>query len=117
DDIRGDALADALVAVGPFDLQTLFFEEAFVVGDELGQALEWLSRFQRQFLHERALRAPRGGLRHVSKEHCHRQLDRAAGTTAVHSARGRGEAAAAAKARGRSKRESRSGKSRISLQA
>src|SRR4029079_5362085 len=52
DDIGGNTLrVGAFVAIGPLDLKSLLFEQAFVVGDDLRQALERLGVFQREFLH------------------------------------------------------------------
>src|SRR5262249_5581350 len=38
-------------AVGPLDVKAFLFEQAFVIGDQLRQALEWRGGFEHQCLH------------------------------------------------------------------
>jgi hypothetical protein len=45
-----------LVAVGPFDREALAREQALVVGDQLGQALERRGRFEDEGLHPKSPR-------------------------------------------------------------
>jgi hypothetical protein len=50
-DARVGTLKFDIFAVGPFDLEPFSCEEAFVIGHELGQALERRGGFEHQCLH------------------------------------------------------------------
>jgi hypothetical protein len=50
-DVELRRLVDALFAVGPFDLEAFLLEQALVVGDEFGKALERCSRLKPQGHH------------------------------------------------------------------
>jgi hypothetical protein len=52
-DVRLDLLLDAGFAVGPFDVEALLGEQAFVIGNEFRQALERRGRFQYELFHRR----------------------------------------------------------------
>jgi len=54
-DARVGALKLDVLAVGPFDLEPFSCEEAFVIGYELGQALERRGGFEHQRLHGKCL--------------------------------------------------------------
>src|SRR5262249_39719124 len=62
-DVRFDLFLHPLLAVGPFDQKPFLLEKSLVIGDELGQSLEWRRRFQDELLHGLApgvLGEPRG---------------------------------------------------------
>jgi hypothetical protein len=52
DDVgRNTFRVGGLLAIHPLDLETFFFKQAFIVSDELRQALERLGVLQRQRFH------------------------------------------------------------------